>query len=54
MVDVLKIIFYLMVGIPFVYMAYDVFFHIFKNTYLLFSKHLKPAFVTIYTSLLRN
>jgi hypothetical protein len=54
MVDVLRILFYLMIGIPFIYMAYEVFFIIFKNTYKIFSIHLKPAIVTVYSTLIRN
>jgi hypothetical protein len=53
-VDILKVIFYAAIAIPFVYMAYEVSFYLIKSSLKLFSGKLKPAFIMIYTSLIKS
>ena len=52
--DFLKVLFYSAIAIPFLYMAYEVSFHIIHSSFKLFSRKLKPAFIMIYTSLIKS
>jgi hypothetical protein len=54
MIGLLKVLFYLMIGIPFIFMAYDVLFHIIKGMHRLFSMRLKPVMITALSAISRN
>jgi hypothetical protein len=54
MVIILKILFYLAIGIPFIYMIADVFYFIICRSVQLYSVKVKPLLVLTATSLLKH
>ena len=49
----LKILFYLAIAIPFLYMLFDVLFQLLTGIYQIYKNKAKPVFVQISTSLLK-
>ena len=49
MILFLKILFYLTIAVPFIYMISDVFVHVVKGTYQIYSKRLKPVIILAIT-----
>jgi hypothetical protein len=47
MIDILKIIFYLSIAIPFIYMISDVFLFVMRNIYGVYSEKLKPVILLV-------
>jgi hypothetical protein len=51
MIDVLRVLFYLTIAIPFIYMFFDVSKTIYKGLHQLYSQQMKPIIVQITTSI---
>ena len=49
----LKVLFYLAIAIPFIYMFFDVFFQLITGVYQFYKNKAKPAFIYISTSLFK-
>lgn len=54
MVIILKILFYLAIGIPFMYMIADVFYFAIRRSFQMYSVKVKPLMVLTVTSLLKQ
>ncbi len=51
--EVLRILFYLLIAVPFLYMALDVFFDFFKRGYRFYRVYAHPVFTQHLTSIFK-